>query len=184
MPAATTKIFEKGKVWTLSNFMSLSRIILAVVLYFVILERQTLLALLISFVAVITDYADGWFARKLNQVSELGKILDPIADKMAVGLGSIALHYAYGLPGWVVVIILGRDILILLGSLLILGKKKMVIASAWPGKIAVTLISFLLISYFTTFETLKLVLEIAAVLGIFYSLGYYFWVFIKNFKNN
>lgn len=182
MSEKTSKILEKGKIWTISNLLSLARIGLAVALYFIILAQQTSLALLVSVIAVITDYADGWFARKLNQVSGLGKILDPIADKVAVGLGSIALHFAYGLPGWVVAVIIGRDVLILIGSLVILGKKRKVIASAWPGKVAVTFISFLLISYFTTYQTLKNILEVVALIGIFYSFIYYFWIFIKQLK--
>ncbi len=45
-----------------------------------------------------TDWADGFFARKLNQVSDLGKILDPIADKIHIGALVIALHYYQGFP--------------------------------------------------------------------------------------
>ena len=142
--ALLANIFEKGKVFTFSNFLSFIRIPLGLYLYYLISERIVIYALITIIIVMISDFADGYFARKLNQVSELGKIFDPVGDKFCVALGSIALYNSFGLPLWVVILIIGRDILILLGSVLLVTRFPFVAPSKWLGKIAVTVISLLL----------------------------------------
>ena len=177
-------LFEKGKVWTVSNLLSISRLVIGLFLYLLILYQHSIWAIILSIVAIFTDYADGYFARKRNEISELGKILDPVADKVTVGLSSIALYQAYGLPLWVVIFIIGRDLLILFGSLILLGKINQVTPSELPGKIAVTVISFLLLSYLFDFNPVKFPLIVLTVLIIIISFVYYVYKFISVFRNN
>ncbi|NIW78538.1 MAG: hypothetical protein GWN16_03350, partial [Calditrichae bacterium] len=79
------KIFERGKVFTISNLLSLLRLVGSFYLYYVIVQKNWQMSILLSAIMIITDYADGYFARKLNQISEMGKILDPLADKVCIG---------------------------------------------------------------------------------------------------
>ena len=84
-----------------------------------------------------SDLLDGYLARKNSQVSEFGKIIDPLADKIAVVLISLALLYIGKLPLWFFLIIALRDILIL-GFGIYLNKSKDVrLMSNYPGKAAV-----------------------------------------------
>ena len=177
-------IFEKGKVWTASNLLSVSRLIIGLFLYLLILYQHSIWAILLSIIAIFTDYADGYLARKRNEISELGKILDPVADKVTVGLSSIALYQAYGLPLWVVIFIIGRDLLILSGSLILIGKMNHVIPSELPGKIAVTVISLLLLSYLFDFNPVKTSLMVLTILIIIISFIYYVVKFITVFRQN
>lgn len=172
-------LFEKGKVWTISNILSFSRLIISIFLFLLIVNQNSIGAILLGFVAIITDYADGYFARKRNEISELGKVLDPVADKIAVGLSSIGLHLAYGLPLWVVLVIIGRDLLIFIGSVILIGKMDHVIPSELPGKIAVTIISFLLLSYLFRYDVLKEPLLVLTVIIIIVSFIYYLIKFIR-----
>ncbi len=177
-------LFEKGKVWTISNLLSMLRLISGFVLYYLIVNRETTGAILLGILAILSDYADGYVARKRNEVSELGKLLDPIADKVAVALGSIALHQAYGLPLWVVGIIIARDVLIIIGSLILFQKLQRMVASEIPGKLAVTVIALLLLSYLfevTAAQKPLLVLTIAAVV---LSFAYYLIRFVKILSHN
>lgn len=167
------QLFKENKIWTLSNFLSFSRILIGGVLYYFILNHETSLAISMAIVAIITDYADGYFARKRNEVSELGKVLDPVADKVTVGLGSIGLYHSYDLPLLVVILILGRDVLIVLGSLILFKKMERVTASAFPGKLAVTVISLLLLAYLVEFKFLQKPFMILAIISILYSFFYY-----------
>ena len=177
-------IFEKGKVWTASNLLSVSRLIFGLFLYLLILYQHSIWAILLSIIAIFTDYADGYLARKRNEISELGKILDPVADKVTVGLSSIALYQAYGLPLWVVIFIIGRDLLILSGSLILIGKMNHVTPSELPGKIAVTVISLLLLSYLFDFNPVKTPLLVLTILIIIISFIYYAVKFITVFRQN
>jgi CDP-diacylglycerol--glycerol-3-phosphate 3-phosphatidyltransferase len=177
-------LLEKGKVWTASNLLSLSRLVIGLFLYILIINHHSIGAILLSLIAIFTDYADGYLARKRNEISELGKILDPVADKVTVGLSSIALYQAYGLPFWVVIFIVGRDFLILLGSVILLGKINHVAPSELPGKIAVTVISFLLLSYLFDFNPVKIPLLVLTILIIIISFVYYLVKFIIVLKQN
>jgi cardiolipin synthase len=171
--------FRQGKIWTLSNILSLSRLIIGLMLFYFIYTRHTYLAILLALLAVFTDFADGYVARMRNEITELGKILDPVADKIAVALGAIALYKSYGLPLWVVVVIIGRDVLILIGSLLLIEKVKGIVPSRMPGKIAVTVISMLLLSYLFEWHAAKNTLIVLTILAIIYSFTSYLIIFIK-----
>lgn len=175
-------LFSASEMLTLPNGLSLVRLILSFFIYYLIFNRQTYPALIITLVAMSTDYFDGLFARKLNQISEWGKILDPVADKFCVGLGALALYYSYGLPLWVVIVIIGRDVLILLGAALLAGKLGNVVPSAWPGKIAVFVISVMLLAYLLNVEWLQKPLEYLAIVAIVVSFSDYLYRAISKLK--
>ena len=113
----------QGKIWTPSNALCILRIFLLYPIYQGLSQNTPAgnrWALFLMTVAVLTDYMDGFLARRLKQVSDVGKILDPLADKLCVGLGIFALYQYYGLPLWITAVIIGRDILIILGSLVLM----------------------------------------------------------------
>jgi phosphatidylglycerophosphate synthase len=134
---------------------------------------MVLYALITIIIIVISDFADGFFARRWNQVSELGKVFDPVGDKFCVALGSIALYNTFGLPLWVAILIIGRDVLILLGSILLVTRFPFVSPSKWLGKIAVTVISLLLISYLLEINPVHVPLQILTIIAILASGGQY-----------
>jgi CDP-diacylglycerol--glycerol-3-phosphate 3-phosphatidyltransferase len=175
-------IFEKGKVFTFSNLLSLIRLFGAFYLYHVAAQRDLVLALLVTLLLITTDFADGFFARKLNQVSEMGKILDPLADKFCAALSMLALYQFYGLPLWITVVIIGRDILIVLGSLILMSRLPYVTPSAMPGKIAVTILSFLFLVYISGYEPLKVPLQILTFLALLVSAAHYGYNFLQKFR--
>ena len=173
------RIFEKEKVWTYSNLLSLSRLFIGMFLYYGISRRHLPFSLFLALLAVATDFADGYLARKRNEISELGKILDPLGDKVTVGLGAVALHHAYGLPLWIVLLIIGRDILILIGSIILIEKLQNVVASEMPGKIAVTIIAGLLLAFLLEWHFAKQILLYLSVLAVFVSFFFYVLRFFK-----
>lgn len=181
--ALLTNIFEKGKIFTFSNFLSFIRIPLAFYIYYLISNQFIMNALIVAVIAIISDFADGFYARKWNQVSELGKVLDPLGDKLIVALGSIAIYFQFALPLWVVVLIIGRDALILAGSVLLVTRFPSVTPSKMAGKIAVTVMTLLLLSYMLEFTVAQVPLQILTVGAILVSGGQYGWNFYaKYFK--
>ena len=104
-------------MWTLPNFLSLFRIAIIPVLVYLLTftdPLSALLAALVFFIASLTDYFDGYFARHQRTVSNLGKILDPLADKLMIVAALIMLAAMDrpgepAVPAWLVVVIVMRE---------------------------------------------------------------------------
>ncbi len=137
-----------NKVWTISNIISLIRILMSIPFGIAIYYDEKLLVGGLIVLMVISDYADGYLARKFNQISELGKILDPIGDKMAVAAAGIAMLLTSVLSTWYIGVVFGRDLIILLGGLWAKGKLGYIIPSNKTGKIAVNILALQLILAF------------------------------------
>jgi CDP-diacylglycerol--glycerol-3-phosphate 3-phosphatidyltransferase len=96
----------------LPNALTLLRIFLVPFLVVVLLtkfEGREIVGLLIFLVATATDFFDGWLARRRSQVTTLGTLLDPIADKLLISGAFVSLVELGLAPAWMVVVILGRE---------------------------------------------------------------------------
>jgi cardiolipin synthase (CMP-forming) len=128
-------------MWNISNLLSLLRLILAVPISVALILNKPYLAFGMGMIAFISDFLDGYFARKLNQVTELGKIIDPLADKVVVISVVLVLFFQGKFPLWLGASIISRDILILIGGLLIKRKLGYALPSNFAGKLTVTVIA-------------------------------------------
>lgn len=124
--------------------------------------------------AAATDWLDGVAARRLGQASRLGRILDPLADKLLVGCVGIALVYWRGFPLWLVALQLFRDAAIVAAGLLLLRSRAMVLAASWAGKLATACMLLTVFSYLCDLgEALRILATYAtAALLLFSSVGY------------
>ena len=92
------------------------------------------LSLLIFIVASLTDYVDGYVARHYNQVTDFGKFLDPLADKLLT-IAAMAMFCEWGsFPAWALMIVLAREFAVS-GLRMVAGPKGKVIAAGWSGKV-------------------------------------------------
>lgn len=135
------------RVWTISNGISVARVFFLIPLAYCLFgdfESHRLWAGGVIVAGTITDFLDGYLARRFHHVSELGKIVDPLADKIAVGALGIFLVVLGDIPLWYLVVVLTRDVLILVGGMYIKMKKNIVAQSNWPGKVAVNAIALYL----------------------------------------
>lgn len=133
---------DLGRFWTVPNVLSLFRLVLAVpIAYLVLIEGPLLWIFVLFLLAVATDYFDGRVARWSHTVSDWGKVLDPLADKIGGGLVLLALAARGSLPVWLVALVLGRDALIVLGGILIGRRTGLVVMSMWWGKVSVTAVA-------------------------------------------
>lgn len=136
------------RIWTFSTALSLSRIVLTIPFTYAIVvdfPGHRWWAAGILLVAVVTDYLDGFLARRRHEVTDFGKIADPIADKVGVAAGVIALAWTGDLAWWIAAVVLARDVLILIGGISIRRRKNIIAQSNWPGKIAVGALAFLIL---------------------------------------
>ncbi|MFL6277547.1 MAG: CDP-alcohol phosphatidyltransferase family protein [Blastocatellia bacterium] len=109
--------------WTFANGLTLLRIALLAPFLYCIKEGRFGLAVIVFFSAGISDFFDGYVARRFNQQSALGRFLDPAADKLLTTASYIVMALPRAgfepLPLWMTVSVIGRDVLILIGSLVI-----------------------------------------------------------------
>jgi cardiolipin synthase len=98
---------------TVPNLLSLLRLALVPVFLVLILNGFNLEAVIVLIVASVTDYLDGYFARKLNQETRLGQLLDPAADRLYIFATLIGLSVVGYIPIWLPMIVIGRDLLLL-----------------------------------------------------------------------
>lgn len=140
---------------TLANRITVLRILLIPVYLLLAYLGLPWWSLAVYIVACLTDYVDGYIARHYNQVTDVGKFIDPLADKMVV-LAMMCYFAETGqIPGWAVAVVLFREFAVS-GLRLIAVEQQRVIAAAWSGKVK-------------TFATM-------VVLGAMLVFGRYAWI--------
>ena len=126
-----------SRVLTLPNLISFLRILLIPIFVWLIIDPDTTKAGLLLFAVVAaTDWVDGFLARRLGQVSELGKILDPTADRLAIAAGLIALAIRGAFPWWAALLILARDAMVVGAGVVLLLRRHARIDVRYLGKVA------------------------------------------------
>jgi CDP-diacylglycerol--glycerol-3-phosphate 3-phosphatidyltransferase len=135
--------------WTISNFLSLTRVLLlAPMLFF--LHKNTPADNLVAFgfmlLGVATDWFDGYLARRFHQQSDIGRVMDPLSDKICIGGIALYVTLFRDFPKWFLILILARDFTILLIGFFITVRVK-VPESNRPGKVAVTAMAVVLIVF-------------------------------------
>lgn len=139
------------KINTFSNYISFFRVLLAIPIFVFVsnineIDGARYYLVSLYFFAFLTDIADGYFARKFNEVSELGKIIDPLADKILVFLVAAYLFYFEIIPAFYFYIVIIRDIVIFIGGFFVAKKIGKVLPSNYLGKFTVLVIGFFIIT--------------------------------------
>lgn len=131
------------------NTISFVRIALVPVFLWLLFGRDdpASAGLLIGFVGG-TDWVDGYLARRLDQVSELGKVLDPVADRLAVAAAVIGGWIAGVLPPWFAIAIIAREVLVGIGAGVLAARAGARLDVRWLGKVATFALYFSIPSFF------------------------------------
>ncbi len=141
------------------NFLSLLRILLVPVMVIFLMQNAFLKAIVVLAVSGLTDALDGFLARVLNQQTTLGAYLDPIADKALLASCFITLSIKGILPGWLTVIVISRDFIILLGvAVLYMMSMPYEIRPAFISKVT-TAVQLIMILFTLLFRTLPGLLD-------------------------
>lgn len=170
----------KENPWTVSNGLSLLRIVLVVPITFLLYHEGENRFLIVSLIvlAVLTDYLDGALARRAGRTTELGKIIDPVADKIALAAVALVLTLEGRLPVWFLFMAGGRDLIILMVGLYIKLRRGIVLQSNFTGKwtsgiiaLYVTLV-ILRLDGFSPVEHTALALSVMMIILSFVLYGY------------
>jgi cardiolipin synthase len=98
------------------NLLSLLRLLLIPVVVYLVARGHNTAALSLILLGIVTDILDGYLARRLNQVTELGKIIDPLGDKLGTAALVVTLALYRGFPAWAAILVIARDVAILFGA--------------------------------------------------------------------
>ena len=127
-----------NRIFTIPNVISFIRLCMVPVYMVLLLNGYDLLATFMFALAAGTDWIDGQLARRTHCVSKLGQLLDPAVDRILMSCGVIGLMLVGRLPIWIVVVVLGRDLMLLVGGAYLLKRYHERVAVIYPGKVATT----------------------------------------------
>ncbi|WP_195984286.1 CDP-alcohol phosphatidyltransferase family protein [Clostridium sp. D33t1_170424_F3] len=183
---------SRNKNINVPNALSLSRIILIVPFVYFFLNDRIIPAAVCLVLSGISDMLDGMIARKFNQFTELGQMLDPLADKLTQGAVAICLAIEQPILIPLLAIFILKELLMLFAaSFLVLKKKKRPSGSKWYGKVATILfyVSFVVIVALKGFfhiENLAVTVTLLSVTAAFmiYAFVQYFKIFLELMHSN
>jgi len=144
------KLFEKyfSDVWNVPNVLTMLRILLIPVFVALYATGHDKLALITFILASLTDLLDGYIARKYNLITNFGKLMDPLADKLMVCTALICQGVSGIIPWWAIIIVMLKELLMVIGGMIML-KNGVVVYSNMLGKVAMcAFVAALVLSFF------------------------------------
>lgn len=143
------RLFKKNQILTIPNLLSLIRLLMIPVIIWLYCEKEDYLAAAIMTVlSGLTDIADGIIARKFHLVSDLGKILDTIADKLTQAALIFCLISKFEWMLWLFIFFAVKEITMGISGLIVIKKKDVVNSSQWFGKLATVVLYAVMILLF------------------------------------
>jgi len=126
------------------NILTIVRFLLIPFIVFYIFTNNYLLAFVFFTISAITDIADGFIARKFNLISNFGKLMDPLADKLTQIATLASLVLTDIIPIWILLVVLLKEFIMICGASFLYGKD-VVVYSRWYGKLATVLLYFAIV---------------------------------------
>ncbi|SEG01679.1 CDP-diacylglycerol--glycerol-3-phosphate 3-phosphatidyltransferase [Caloramator fervidus] len=146
-------------------------------IYFSNIKNSFSYAILIFFIAGLTDVLDGYIARKYNMITKWGTLLDPLADKFMLLTVLFSLSFSNIIPNWIFYIILIKEVLMIIGGFTLLKKYETVVAAKYYGK-AATVLFYISIGILTLNKLFGLYFLYCAIFLAFFALYNYLMHFI------
>lgn len=159
-------------IWNVPNVLTMLRLALIPVFAGLFLSGYEKGALLVFCLASITDYLDGYLARRNNQITAFGKLVDPLADKLMVCTALLGQGLAGVFPWPAIVIVMTKEIVMIVGGIYMLGHGIVVYSNYWGKSAQFSFIAALILSFWHKEFTAaalpidRLVLTIAVVLAL------------------
>ena len=166
---------KNRRILTVPNLMTLTRLVLLGPILWCLARELRWWVLFWGMIGIVTDLLDGWAARRLNQSSDLGRLMDPAVDKimvLAVTLYmSLSPHYSF--PLWYFIFELVRESVLMLGGLVAVRKKHKVMESQKPGKWSAFVTGIMVVLFIIDFQPAAwIMLWISLALTVFSTFHY------------
>lgn len=179
---------------TVPNALSVLRILIIPFFAWFFMRDQLAVAVVLLVLSGLSDCVDGFIARRLNQVTELGKMLDPLADKLTQGVVALCLAMKFPVIGPVLLVFILKELVMLCCAIGLLKKKKRPCAAQWYGKVATVMfyVSVALIVVMDgflhveglAFQVISYVPLILTAAMMIYSAVRYFQIFLKILRSD
>ncbi|MBD3370222.1 CDP-alcohol phosphatidyltransferase family protein [Candidatus Fermentibacteria bacterium] len=134
-----------GPFFNVPNMVSISRIPLSCLASYMLWREKVYATAALIVLAILSDAVDGWIARKTSSVTDWGKILDPLADKVGFAIFILTLTLMGRLPVWFLLVVVGRDAILAGGGLLVARRLRYPPSSNLWGKASTVILSLYLI---------------------------------------
>ncbi|MBL7191319.1 CDP-alcohol phosphatidyltransferase family protein [bacterium] len=165
------------------NLISISRLLLLPALVHYLYKDKVITSALILVIIWVTDYVDGLVARRFRMKTDLGLILDPVADKITTTVLLIALYYMRGFPLWIAMVMIGRDVVIITAGYYLLNHERLM-QSDILGKMTTVLVSIIVFFYMIHWEETGRALSFLLPFFIVATLTSYGLKFFEIMKHN
>ena len=179
---------------TVPNALSVLRILIIPFFAWFFMRDQLAAAVVLLVLSGLSDCVDGFIARRLNQVTELGKMLDPLADKLTQGVVALCLAMKFPVIGPVLLVFILKELVMLCCAIGLLKKQKRPCAAQWYGKVATVMfyVSVALIVVMDgflhveglAFQVISYVPLILTAAMMIYSAVRYFQIFLKILRSD
>ena len=177
MSQAKNSSLLSGEVFNVPNLLSFLRIALVPVFLWFLLEEMFVSAVTVLAVAGLTDFLDGFIARKFNQTTKLGKMLDPVADRLYIFSTLLALSVTGYVPWWLAGLVILRDLLMLISMPLLasLGYRSLPVHYLGKASTFALLYSFPLLLMGKIFTEAAFIITPAAWAFALWGVALYWW---------
>ena len=143
------RILKRDQILTIPNLLSLVRLaLIPLIVWLYCLKQEYIWAVAVVVLSGATDVIDGFIARKYNMISDFGKILDPIADKLTQAALIVCLLKRYDWMLWLLVLFAAKEIIMGISGLVVIKKKDVVNSSQWFGKLTTVVLYGVMILLF------------------------------------
>ena len=180
---------NRNQNWTIPNLLSVLRILVIGPCAYFFLNDQLLWAVAMLAFSGLSDLFDGLIARKFNQVTELGKMLDPVADKLTQATIAVCLAVKHPILISILLVFVLKELGMLVGGCILLKKKKRPCAAKWYGKVAtfsfyisavvIVVMEGVFHLYTTTTVVISYVLLGITAVFMIYAMVRYFQIFLQ-----
>lgn len=180
---------NRNQNWTIPNLLSVLRILVIGPFAYFFLNDQLLWAVAMLAFSGLSDLFDGLIARKFNQVTELGKMLDPVADKLTQATIAVCLAVKHQILIPILLVFVLKELGMLVGGCILLKKKKRPCAAKWYGKVAtfsfyisavvIVMMEGVFHLYTTTTVVISYVLLGITAVFMIYAMVRYFQIFLQ-----
>ncbi len=165
------KMDYQKRIFTIPNLLSFFRIcLIPLILWLYLIRGDFLLSGIVVIISGITDVIDGLVARKFNMTSDLGKVLDPLADKATQLAVMLLISINYPLMSLPISVLVAKEIFMSVSGLMVIKKREVVLGAGWHGKLATFTLTFTTILHLFwqnidyRFSTLTILLSTAMIL--------------------
>jgi CDP-diacylglycerol--glycerol-3-phosphate 3-phosphatidyltransferase len=178
-------IIRKRDFFLIPNLLAILRILLLPFIFYFLAQDTPvglIIALALIVLAVASDVLDGYAARRLEQITDLGRILDPLADKLGLGIFVIFIIVHRGFPIWAAVLLFLKDFLTLVAAILMAKRKGLVLMSNNWGKLNSWIWVFTVIVYIARIHLLEQLFLVLATISVAIAIVQYLRMFFAQYR--